>query len=203
MYNFSYEDRYDEYIESEMIDHKKNILKELEQFIKPEHVKDFADLLHYGFRKECPAALKLADRFNLTQIDFCAIEENIWHFHEEYALKEYAEIIICGGMKILLEIKVCSLAREFIENYQEMRWEFCKEGQFFFPCNQFFSGEMTARSIGIALCIIASSNLSIEYSKKSLVAELWKKYYYFLRSYAFNTENFSDDEQIKIYKFID
>ena len=89
MHNFSYFEGtgYDEYIESEMIDHKKSILKELGQFIKPECVKDFADLLHYGFREECPAALKLADRFNLTQIDFCAIEENIQYFREEYELK--------------------------------------------------------------------------------------------------------------------
>ena len=125
----------------------------------------------------------------------------------------HTKLFISPRMKLKLELEVYNIADQFWDNYEGGLWNFCEEGNFWFPCCQsvnisntynYFEGEMTPRSAGIAFCMMACSNLSIEYFKiNSLLSKYCAEHYYFLRSYAFDSENFSKDEQEKIFKFLD
>lgn len=114
-------------------------------------------------------------------------------------------------MALELELSVYSLARVYWENYKGGTWEFDTSHGYWLPLvevvhllnnDNFFEGELDARSAGIALSMMACSLLSLKHYKNNPnLSEKWGEHYYFLREYAL--DHFTDSKQTKIFSFLD
>jgi hypothetical protein len=78
-----------DFIEKEMHKHKENTLKKLSSFMHFE-TEDFVKILSYAWFDSLETASRLAEKLNLSKIDFLSIEEDLEGFKKEY-LKNYEE----------------------------------------------------------------------------------------------------------------